>query len=898
MAGGRVRTVSVRVTAEVTDFEKKFKSLKKDLSALGDNFKAIGTAVAVGVGAAVTGITALVLKTSEAASAINDMSARTGLSTTTLQELQFATGQVGVSFESITGAVGRLTKTMSDSGEGSKVAAAAFKSLGIETTDSTGHLRKMEDIFPEIIKKLAGMKNETDRNALAQKFFGKGALELVPLLDQGAEGIEAMKKQAHSLGAVLSGEAIQANDKFGDTLDQVKAALKGAGMQLATQFLPTFQSLADWTLSHMPEIKSVASKAFDTISNALKTTGNFIKDTTQFFSKHWNVIEPILIGIAAGAAAFYIITAAMKAYRIALAIGTVVQLGFNAVMLANPIGLIILAIGLLVAAGVYLYKNWDTVRLNFLKIFDSMAAGAQAAMSWIKIKILQGIDIVLAAYEKLYGFVPGLGKLISIARDKISDLIDQEKVKQGERVIEHAAKQAALSAELQEVKQEKLKGATDKTAEATLKLADAKIYETEVTKDNTAATEKANKAKEEAVEKAKKLRDATISSLDDLGDAVKKALERRYDVEEKLQTASLTKQSNALKKATEDNIKQYNKEFDAKLKLFDAETDADLKALQDQIDAIDGQTDAEEKAIKEAEYQARLTAKQKEFIEAQSAEDKLKITAELNEMIAAHEREALLESRQMQIEAIKLEMETVKNNADAKREAMKLELEEKILHEQEISDAKLKGLDAEMESVKAHFEALTTEEALQAEARKLALDKNNKELTDLLKTYNPDWQNAGQSFGESLLDGLNSTKASIQAAVASMLALIPGSGTSTLSSTAPPSSATVDTSGLNLTNESKYLNNLIATGTADQAAWAKKQGKKYNLPGFAIGTNNVPQDMIAMLHQGEAVVPKAYNPQAGGSGTPINIYLDGRMIAQVTAPHMVKTIRQQLNPGF
>lgn len=42
--------------------------------------------------------------------------------------------------------------------------------------------------------------------------------------------------------------------------------------------------------------------------------------------------------------------------------------------------------------------------------------------------------------------------------------------------------------------------------------------------------------------------------------------------------------------------------------------------------------------------------------------------------------------------------------------------------------------------------------------------------------------------------------------------------------------------------------------------------KKLGIPGFAVGTNYVPSDMLAMLHKGEAVVPAAYNPAAGNSG--------------------------------
>lgn len=40
-----------------------------------------------------------------------------------------------------------------------------------------------------------------------------------------------------------------------------------------------------------------------------------------------------------------------------------------------------------------------------------------------------------------------------------------------------------------------------------------------------------------------------------------------------------------------------------------------------------------------------------------------------------------------------------------------------------------------------------------------------------------------------------------------------------------------------------------------------------SLPQFAVGTNYVPQDMVAVVHKGEAIVPAAYNPAAGGSSS-------------------------------
>jgi hypothetical protein len=75
----------------------------------------------------------------------------------------------------------------------------------------------------------------------------------------------------------------------------------------------------------------------------------------------------------------------------------------------------------------------------------------------------------------------------------------------------------------------------------------------------------------------------------------------------------------------------------------------------------------------------------------------------------------------------------------------------------------------------------------------------------------------------------------------------------------------------------------------------------FGIPGFAVGTNYVPQDMLAVLHQGEAVVPKPYNDDdaGGGSGHTFNIDARGatdpaQVRAQVmqgireAAPHIVR----------
>jgi hypothetical protein len=62
--------------------------------------------------------------------------------------------------------------------------------------------------------------------------------------------------------------------------------------------------------------------------------------------------------------------------------------------------------------------------------------------------------------------------------------------------------------------------------------------------------------------------------------------------------------------------------------------------------------------------------------------------------------------------------------------------------------------------------------------------------------------------------------------------------------------------------------------------------------GFAVGTNYVPYDMTAQIHEGEAIVPKAYNPAAGGQQSSARLE---RLVEGLTAE--VKRLQAIVNDG-
>ena len=137
--------------------------------------------------------------------------------------------------------------------------------------------------------------------------------------------------------------------------------------------------------------------------------------TIAFTATKW------LMNAALAAAGWTLRVAGIIAYQTALlalrgvtAAMTAGQWLMNAAMTANPIGLIIVAIGALIAAGVALYMHWDTVKAKFVEVWESIKAWFSSISLYDSgMKMLQTLadGIKAAAYAPVEAISGALGKV-------------------------------------------------------------------------------------------------------------------------------------------------------------------------------------------------------------------------------------------------------------------------------------------------------------------------------------------------------------------------------------------------------------------------------------------------------------------------------------------------------
>lgn len=231
--------------------------------------RGISTAAAAGVG----GLVAMAVQAGQSADEINTLAKQTGLSTEQIQKFSYASDIIDVDLETLTGSLAKLTKNMQSAKNGSKNTQDAFDALGVSILDQNGNLRSNQEVFSEAINALAGIEEETQRDAYAMQIFGKSAQDLNPLILGGADALEQLGNEAEAAGLILSQDALDSANEFNDSIDKVKATAsasfgKIAG-QLADVLMPVLEQLTDIISQVLTFISGMSPETLQVITTIL-----------------------------------------------------------------------------------------------------------------------------------------------------------------------------------------------------------------------------------------------------------------------------------------------------------------------------------------------------------------------------------------------------------------------------------------------------------------------------------------------------------------------------------------------------------------------------------------------------------------------------------------------------
>ena len=227
-------------------------------------------------------------------------------------------------------------------------------------------------------------------------------------------------------GSIRSGSALDWVQKKADALTDWLSNLDLSNLkkQFDEKFAQTLQKAGDavqWCRDNS-----------DTLIATLKVLAGMwaVKKVLDFNSGLTNSISTI----GGAVTTLLTMTGVLGGQAAATGTATVAQTGLNTAMAANPIGAVILAIEALIAVGVLLYKNWDTIKAGaqslwnkfkdvsirigtaFSGAFNKVKNAAKTALEWVGDKLSWLNDKIES--------IPILGSLYKGAKGVLGDAIE------------------------------------------------------------------------------------------------------------------------------------------------------------------------------------------------------------------------------------------------------------------------------------------------------------------------------------------------------------------------------------------------------------------------------------------------------------------------------------------
>lgn len=216
-------------------------------SAMRSSFAAIAGPIGIAVAAATASAAAVAKMVStsiQGADAIGKLAQEAGIATREFSQLAFATQFSDVSADDLAVTFKFLSGKMQDALSGGKEATAIFQRLGVAFENVDGSLRGPDAVFRDIVESMSKMSDGAEKTALAVDLFGRAGQKLIPIINDGVEGLDDWAQKAREAGAVISGDLAKQADDFGDSMQLLREQFKGIFITMAQELLPTLNQLA------------------------------------------------------------------------------------------------------------------------------------------------------------------------------------------------------------------------------------------------------------------------------------------------------------------------------------------------------------------------------------------------------------------------------------------------------------------------------------------------------------------------------------------------------------------------------------------------------------------------------------------------------------------------------
>lgn len=224
---------------DVDKLSRGFTKAGESITKTGNALKPL-SAVAAGL---LASFTAIAKTTLDSAGSLDDMRQEIDLNSEALQRWRYIAAQSGLDNQQLQNAFIRTQISVADLAKGiDGPGSRALQSLGISMDDAA---KGMDANIDTIIQNLSAIEDPLLKASTANEIFGnKLGAKLIPLLNNGSEGLKALTEEFEAFG-YMTNEQVSSLALIGDAFERIKNTFIAFKNEIGVALMPLMQSFAD-----------------------------------------------------------------------------------------------------------------------------------------------------------------------------------------------------------------------------------------------------------------------------------------------------------------------------------------------------------------------------------------------------------------------------------------------------------------------------------------------------------------------------------------------------------------------------------------------------------------------------------------------------------------------------
>lgn len=209
--------------------------------------------------AAAAAISALIIRSTSVADKLAKTADKLGITTRQLQIYRYGAESSGIATNTLDMAIQRFTRRMADARKGMGEGVKGLDALDISLEHANGKYKTTDELLREVADRMMGVEDQSERVAIAFKFFDSEGVGMVNMLRDGSKGLDVFERRMKKLG-IIDEDTARAGEKVTQSLYDIRLQISNLVTNLVGKYSPiihkTIEGMINWIDANRDLIKS------------------------------------------------------------------------------------------------------------------------------------------------------------------------------------------------------------------------------------------------------------------------------------------------------------------------------------------------------------------------------------------------------------------------------------------------------------------------------------------------------------------------------------------------------------------------------------------------------------------------------------------------------------------